>query len=133
MNTYHGSAKQVSAITSRGAFGGLFSSVDERAAASHGDVLHVIASPKPLTDYALNYEVEGAWEAAVKVCGGDEDRAEAVLSPGCECDSDDPEDGLELQRLRGVLAASLGFTSVEMRDEHGTTWLCLPGCEIAAA
>ena len=133
MNTYHGSAKQVSAITGRGAFGGLFSSVDERAAASHGDVLHAIRSPKPLTDYALNYEVEGAWKAAVDVCGGDEDRAEAIMSPDCECDSEDPEDGLELQRLRGVLAARLGFTSIEMRDEHGTTWLCLPGCEIAAA
>lgn len=131
METFHGAHSKVHQITSGGLFGGLFSSVEERAAASHGDVLHVISSPKPLTDYVLNYEIEGAWEAAVDVCGGDEDRAEAIMSPGCECDSDDPEDGLELQRMRGVLAARLGFTSVEMRDEHGTTWLCLPGCTIA--
>ncbi|WP_049264507.1 hypothetical protein [Pseudomonas aeruginosa] len=40
------------------------------------------------------------------------------------------EQGWEFQRLRGVLAGKLGFTSVEMRDEHGTTYLRLSGCTI---
>lgn len=130
MQVFHGSNSKVEKITSRGTFGGLFGSACESVALSHGDILHTITSPLPLTDYELNYEVAGAWEAAVELCGGDEDQAEAIMQAGCPCDSDDAEDGLELQRLRGVLAARLGYTSVEMEDEHGTTWLCLAGCEI---
>lgn len=131
MNTFHGARSQISEIKRGGMFGGLFSTAEERAAASHGDMLHIITSPRPLTDYELNYEVEGAWEAAVDLCDGDEDRAEAIMTP--ECESDDGDEGWELQRLRGALAAKLGYTSVEMTDEHGTTWLCLPGCLIEHA
>lgn len=125
---FHGSPSKIEAIKATGVFGGLFGASSAAAALSHGDVLHEITSPRPLADYDLNYEVQGAWEAAVAVCGGDEERAEAIMSAGCE--ADDAEEGWELQRLRGVLASRLGFTSVEMQDEHGTTWLCLPGCEI---
>jgi hypothetical protein len=125
---FHGSHSVIEQITATGIFGGLFGALSEFAALSHGAVLHKIVSSKPLTDYELNYEIEGAWEAAVDVCCGDEDRAEAIMTPGCE--SDDAEEGWELQRLRGELAARLGYTSVEMQDEHGTIWLCLPGCEI---
>lgn len=128
MQTYHGAHSKISEIKSAGMFGGLFSAVEERAAASHGDALHIITSPRALTDYELNYEVDGAWDVAVAICRGDESRAEAIMSPACE--SDDGYEGWELQRLRGALAAKLGYTSVEMLDEHGTTWLCLPGCGI---
>ena len=131
MQTFHGSHSKISEIKSGGVFGGLFSTAEERAAASHGDVLHIITSPRPLEDYELNYEVEGAWEAAVELCDGDEERAGAIMTP--ECESDDGEDGWELQRLRGKLAAKLGYTSIEMLDEHGTTWLCLPGCSVEIA
>ncbi len=129
MQTFHGAHSEISEINSGGLFGGLFSGVEE-AAESHGNVIHIITSPRPLTDYELNYEIDGAWDAAVSLCGGDEDRAEAIMAPGCESESKDGEDGWELQRLRGALAAKLGYTSVEMEDEHGTTWLCLPGCSI---
>jgi hypothetical protein len=125
---FHGSRSVIERITSAGIFGGLFCASSESAAMSHGEVLHEIVSARPLTDYELNYEIEGAWEKAVALCGGDEARAEAIMTPGCE--ADDAEEGWELQRLRGVLAARLGYTSVEMLDEHGTTWLCLPGCEV---
>ena len=128
---FHGSpAARISEIRATGVFGGLFASESERAARSHGDTLHVIESPAPLTDYALNYKIEGAYESALEIAKGDEARADAIMSRGCECDSSDPEDGWEIQRLRGKLAALLGYTSVEMADEHGTTWLCLPGCAI---
>lgn len=137
LDLYHGSPAAIAKITASGVFGGVFAS-HEGAARSHGAVLHLVRSPRPLTDYALNYEIEGAWEAAVEVAGGDEDLAGRIMDIECpasdDCEPEDAgEDGWNVQRLRGVLAARLGFTSVEMRDEHGTTWLCLPGCEIAAA
>ena len=128
---FHGSpAARISEIRATGVFGGLFASESERAARSHGDTLYVIESTIPLTDYALNYEIEGAYEIALEIAKGDEARADAIMSRGCEWDSTDPEDGWEIQRLRGELAALLGYTSVEMADEHGATWLCLPGCTI---
>jgi hypothetical protein len=40
---------------------------------------------------------------------------------------------LEMQRLHGGPAARRSYTSVEMSDEHGTTYLCLPGCTIRLA
>lgn len=135
MEHFHGSNEAITEIRAEGVFGGLFASGNERSALSHGDMLHRIESPRPLTDYALNYEIEGAWEAALAVADGNEAVAEAIMSAGCESlDDCDPEDagdqGWEFQRLRGALAAKLGYTSVEMRDEHGTTWLCLPGCKV---
>lgn len=133
MQTFHGSSKTITEITGRGAYGGVFGATDAGPALSHGDVLHIVESPKPLTDYALNYEIADAWDVALKICRGDEEQAEAIMDSGCPCDSEDPEDGLELQRLRGELARRLGYTSVEMQDEHGTTWLCLPGCSIRPA
>lgn len=127
---FHCSPKRITEIRPEGVFGGLFASCNVVAARSHGDVLHIIRSPRPLTNFALNYQIEGAWQLALDLCDGDEARAEAIMSPECPSDSVDAEDGWELQRLRGELARRLGYTSVEMRDEHGTTWLCLPGCEI---
>lgn len=127
--TYHGTNNKITKIDAGGTFGGIFGAPEIRAAQSHGDFVYEVTSSNPLTDYALNHEIEGAWDAAVEICRGDEKRAEAIMDASCE--SDDAEDGWELQRLRGRLAAKLGFDSVEMLDEHGTTWLCLPGCGIA--
>lgn len=134
MNHFHGSHETITEIRADGVFGGIFGA-SESSARSHGDIVHVIESPRPLSDYELNYEVEGAYEIALELARGDEALAEAIMSKGCETPSDcDPEDaaelGWEIQRLRGVLAARLGYTSVEMLDEHGTTWLCLSGCNV---
>lgn len=133
---FHGSTQPISEIHARGTFGGIFATVSAASARSHGDVLHRIESPRHLSDFALNYEIEGAYDAALELAGGDERIADAIMSKGCESlDDCDPEDageqGLEFQRLRGVLAARLGYTSVEMLDEHGTTYLCLPGCSVS--
>ncbi len=130
---YHGSPAVIDSIKPIGVFDGVFASVAADAALSHGDVLHVIESPRPLSDYELNYEVQGAWDAAVQVCRGDESKAEVIMQAACPYDGGDAEEGWELQRLRGRLAARLGYTSIEMHDEHGTTWLCLPGCSIRQA
>ncbi|MFU4949030.1 hypothetical protein ACM7ZP_01910 [Pseudomonas aeruginosa] len=127
MELFHGSYEEISEIRDSGIFGGLFGAHEKETALSHGETLHRIISPRPLTDYALNYEIESAWEVALDLAGGDENVAEAIMAKACESDSND---GWELQRLRGVLAVRLGYTSVEMEDEHGTTWLCLPGCTV---
>lgn len=138
MELFHGSNETIIAIRADGVFGGLFASADESAALSHGRNLHVIESPRHLSDFELNYEIEGAYEAAIEIAGGDERIADAIMSKGCESlDDCAPEDageqGWEFQRKRGMLASSLGYTSVEMLDEHGTTYLCLPGCSIEIA
>ena len=134
---FHGSNETVSEIRSNGLFGGLFAATSERAAASHGAVMHSVFSPNHLTDFALNYEVEGAYEAALEIARGNERIADSIMSPRCapldDCDPEDAgEQGWEFQRLRGLLAAKLGYTSIEMLDEHGATYLCLPGCAITA-
>lgn len=129
---FHGSADAIREIRGDGMFGGIFASLSARVARSHGKIVHRVLSPRPLTDFHLNYGIEGAYRVALELCDGDEARADAIMSAECPSASSDPEDGWELQRLRGVLAARLGFTSIEMRDEHGTTWLCLPGCTIEA-
>jgi len=127
---FHGGSRQVQQITSSGQFGGLFGSCSRASAASHGDVVHVVVSPRPLSDYELNYELD-AYPVAMELAGGDEDLADAIMNRDCPDASD--VDGLDVQRLRGQLAARLGYTSIEMCDEHGTTWLCLPGCTISIA
>lgn len=134
---FHGSIENVTQITSSGFFGGLFASPSKSVALSHGDVLHVIDSPKHLTDFELNYEIDGAYDIALELADGRESLADAIMSPGCECPDDVPDDdftmGLEIQAMRGELARRLGYTSIEMLDEHGTTYLCLPGCSIRLA
>lgn len=129
MELFHGSHSKISEITSGGMFGGLFAAGDENAALSHGSVLHVIESPRPLSNYELNYETDGH-RIALELADGNEELADAIMSKSC------PDaggfDGWEVQRLRGLVAFRLGYTSVEMLDEHGTTWLCLPGCAINA-
>lgn len=132
---FHGSNETLTEIRAGGMFGGLFASSDERSARSHGNVLHRVESSRHLSDYELNYEVEGAYEAALELTDGDEAIADAIMSKGCEvpdsCDAEDAAElGWEIQRLRGELASKLGYTSIEMLDEHGTTYLCLPGCTI---
>ncbi len=134
---FHGSNEAITDIRADGTFGGLFATSDERAARSHGNLLYRVESPRHLSDYELNYDVEGAYEAALELAKGDEAIAEAIMSKGCETpDGCEPEDaaelGWEIQKLRGKLAVRLGFTSVEMLDEHGTTYLCLPGCTVEA-
>lgn len=135
MELFHGSSQEIKQITAEGVFGGLFATANEGSALSHGGILYRIVSPRPLTDYDLNYEIEGAYDIALELASGDESAADAIMSIGCEAlDDCEPEDageqGWEFQRLRGELARRLGYTSVEMLDEHGTTWLCLPGCAI---
>ena len=57
--------------------------------------------------------------------------AEAVLAAFAEEDMADAD--WLAQKIRGQVAASLGFRAVEMSDEHGTSYLVLPNTPIARA
>ena len=132
MELFHGSYETITEIRpSAGDFGGIFGASSQQAARSHGEFVHVIVSPLPLSDFELNYQIEGAYAVALEVAGGREDLADAIMEKGCPDCGD--YDGIEVQALRGRLASKLGYTSVEMEDEHGTTWLCLPGCTVSPA
>lgn len=134
---YHGGHVAITTPNKRG----LFVSADRRVAESHGPVVSMFeaAESEMLTHYALNYEIEDTdtiryvLERELPV-GADIDRAWEIVVEyaGCEGAEDEPElfgaedaaeAGWEAQRIRGQIALALGYRAVEMRDEHGTSWL----------
>lgn len=130
---YHGSHGIITEITTDGIFGGIFAADSLQVARSHGSVIHEIVSPRPLTN-AIIY-MEGFEQEALELADGNDELADAILDSACQA----PEFLVEemgfkadwyVQSLRGTLARLLGYTSVQMYDEHGTTWLCLPGCAV---
>lgn len=156
MPLFHGSREPVAEIRDQGLFGGLFASGRPDAARAHGEMVHEIPLRKSdiLTQQHLDYhapadtvrdviranvrkdasddEIDALWDAIVADKGvhnlnlPEERIAELLRS------SDLAEAGWEAQRLRGVLAKRLGFKAVEMADEHGTSYLVLPGSPIRA-
>ncbi|GAA4321843.1 hypothetical protein GCM10023144_01370 [Pigmentiphaga soli] len=150
MNVFHGSSAPITEIRADGVFGGLFATPSRKAALSHGDVLHVmeIDDARVLTQHALSYELDydtvlaALRNAAHWVDADDLDRAWELVIEDAQADGDDArilrvddagEAGWEAQRLRGVVARALGYAAVEMSDEHGTTYLVLPGAAIRMA
>ena len=130
-------------------FGGIFASCSRLAAESHGGgkvFCLEVPDEKILSTFHLVYEMDYATTRKALFCafGRDlseeeedlawtavvEDRA-LKLSDDELCDlvglSDASEAGWECQRLRGQVAKALGFQAVEMSDEHGTSYLVLPG------
>jgi hypothetical protein len=83
MERFHGSDERLSEIRSTGIFGGVFAAASKQQALSHGRVVHRVNSPRPLSDFDLNYLIDGAWEAALVVAGGDEAVAECIMSVDC--------------------------------------------------
>ncbi|AQZ95450.1 hypothetical protein ACFSB1_00420 [Halopseudomonas phragmitis] len=149
MQLFHGSYETISEIKNQGLFGGLFAADSEASALAHGDVLHVIEieDSKALTQSVLSYELdhEAVMAALNEVAGHwceDLDRLyELAIEEAQVKDADiellKAEDwadaGWEAQRIRGQVAKALGFQAVEMSDEHGTTWLVMPGANIREA
>lgn len=139
---YTGSADPISEIKNRGAYGGLFASASKDAARSHGDVLHEIRlnSSEIMSQSAIEgISDETLLKAAHWVSKDDAERLrELVVDDAKAKDADAAmlrvddaaEASIEGQRLRGVIAKSLGFKAVEMSDEHGTSYLVLPGASI---
>jgi hypothetical protein len=147
---FHGSYEVVPSVNSGGMFGGVFASPSKSSAASHGDIINSFDIPEEniLTNYSLNYDIE--WpktESAIRKAFPDyddlsEDQRDAFIKAVIEDESQDVDaDDLmlimgksdigdaswEAQRVRGKVASGLGFKAVEMSDEHGTSYLLLPG------
>lgn len=150
---YHGSAGIITEIKDQGLFGGLFAGGKE-AALSHGDMLHIIEidDSDVLTQSHLEYDADFVAVKAVIAqatrCESEEDEEIAwavVVEDKCAHDFDEEtvclifrsddagEASWEAQRIRGLIAKALGFKAVEMNDEHGTTYLVLPGANIRGA
>ena len=133
---YHGTNSKFEFKKGAGSFGGIFASEDRSVALSHGDVLYQVnVIGDTLTNYELNYHIEGAYAVALSVCRDSDIIAEAAMRSNCPecCDENGIEwDGHEIQKFRGMIAAALGFGAIEMRDEHGTTYLVV-NCEVLEA
>ncbi len=151
MKLFHGSFYQAAPIIKVGAyamsgdnvFDGLFASADADVAGSHGDYVHAYKVASIAVNSDLNDRIEEViaflksevdaeaddLEALANAIADDEcdDAFEHLLSPrSCTGDA-----GWEMQRLRGRVAAHLGFDAIEMDDEHGTSYLIVNPLVIA--
>lgn len=147
LHLYHGSpTSSPIRVDDRGVFGGLFASADETAALSHGDYLHRIDMPAgKIADSQMldvpdvrnrledrlgkltDDEYDAVHNAVVRDeglygSGVNEDRIKDLFAA-----SDLGEAGWQAQRIRGDIAKDLGYSAVKMSDEHGTSYLILPG------
>ena len=133
---YPGTTSKIEFKKAAGSFGGIFATEDRAAAKSHGDILYrVNVIGDTLTNYELNYGIDGAYAVAMSVCRESEIIADAAMNLECPdcCDENGIEwDGLEIQKFRGMIAAALGFGAIEMCDEHGITYLVV-NCEVLEA
>lgn len=127
-------------------FGGIFASSSYDAAASHGEHVFELDVPEGeiLETFHLAYEIELErtleaiektfwralseeeldifWDSVIEEKEVDEDDLCNLLEI-----KDFAEARWECQRLRGQVARHLGYQAVEMKDEHGTSYLVLPG------
>ncbi|BAG80428.1 hypothetical protein WDK46_24540 [Escherichia coli] len=148
MKLFHGTYEKTAPIIKLGEFAmsgnnvfdGLFACLDRDIAASHGNsifIYHVdddkIAESRDLNArfqevYAfLRNELDTAdvEEIADRVIWDNDSDIENfadILSPRLDSDISGAY-SWELQRLRGRVAAYLGFDAIEMNDEHGTSYL----------
>jgi hypothetical protein len=150
---FHGSPESgLSEIDDRvgSLFGGVFASASKNSAESHGDAIYSVNLPinSVLTQHDLDYEipaekVEAALRKAMpRLNDADYETAyEAVIDDRAVKVDDDEltrifraddagEAGWEAQRIRGQVARALGYKAVEMNDEHGTSYLVLPGVKL---
>ena len=152
MKVFHGTNnKNLAVINDAGLFGGLFMSASIDAAESHGDEIYwaeldlaEIAESCDLDEVEdfhkffpwLSQECFEEHEAMLRAIVLDDDGvwgfgSADVLAAFAEEDVADAD--WLAQKIRGKVAASLGFKAVEMSDEHGTSYLVLPNTPIARA
>lgn len=150
---YHGSPESGMTVVhgkSSSLFGGVFASATAQAAESHGDNLYKTELPESaiLTQQKLDFDIPvDEIKAALKqsmygLSDEDVDVAyQAVIDDQSNRVDDDElmrifkEDDVgaaswEAQRIRGQVAKRLGFQAVAMNDEHGISYLLLPGVKL---
>ena len=103
-------------------FTGVFASSEIEVARSHGKHVYRvdINTNQILTNYELNYilpheDVAAAFEEATGESSDNEDLWTKVI--------EDDWSTWEEQELRGRVARELGYDAVEMKDEHGISYL----------
>ena len=151
MQLYHGSFEAVAPVVKVGemamiatnVFDGIFASDNKNIAASHGINVYTYDVENIATDADLG----GNFEKVVSILRGevsryiDDETLEALAEDICNDENtgdyldvlnprvmkgdadDDARVSWEMQRLRGRVAAELGYGAVEMEDEHGTSYL----------
>lgn len=130
-------------------FGGIFASPSREAAESHGEYLYSIKLKKSdvLTQQDLEYHLDPnrikkvliyeadlesdsptydedldlLWRAVVEN-NEDQERLKEIFKEDLE-----GEASWKCQAIRGKIAKAFGYKAVEMNDEHGTSYLVLPG------
>lgn len=144
---YHGSrSSNPIEVNNGGLFGGVFSSADKSSALSHGDNIHYLDIPKSKIADSHNLDVKNIYSElknsipGIKKSELDEIRDIVVYDKNL-FNSSIPEDRImdifsasdlgeaswNAQRIRGEIAKKLGFSAVKMNDEHGISYLILPG------
>lgn len=130
-------------------FGGLFMSTDIETAKAHGQNLYVCQVPSvrvcsqhdlistdpdrviesllenmPTLDRENEQQFIGAWQAVIE-------ESASVVDPSLFVETGDQTAAFyEAQRVRGRVARDLGYSAVEMNDEHGRSYLVFAGNEI---
>lgn len=152
---YHGGrgGDSLEVLDNEGIYDGVFASDDMGAASSHGDNVYYtdIDEADVLTQHDLSYnidsdEAEQALRRAYPAYDSLTDaEKEIVWDSVVEDNANDHWDELteilgyedagqaswEAQRIRGHVARELGYKAVEMDDEHGTSYLILPGATLS--
>lgn len=146
MKLFHGSYSSTAPVIKVGAFAmtgdnvfdGLFASDTADIAASHGDNVYAYNVEKVATSADLNDRIEEVVAFLATEVTADEEEIEALANAIADDECDDSFESIleprssaggyaaaswEMQRLRGCVAAFLGFDAVEMDDEHGTSYL----------
>lgn len=153
MIVYHGSntpPKSLTEINSGGVFGGIFASPSRSSAESHiiGDKGSLYRMTIP-DDQVMTHADDLPYETAIAVAKNNirkgsphiEEIADMALYNKSAFDANIPEDDLlhamhasdlgdadwAIQKLRGQMAKAGGFKAVSMPDEHGLSYLVLPG------
>ena len=132
---FHGTQLPFDVIDPDAGFGGLFFSATKQSAASHGNLIYAVDIPDEdiLSHYQLNYEVpyDDVAAAFSKVCPYEElwdyvveedDLFGGDLEPADFGYDDFGELSWACQGYRCRLAAELGYSAVEMSDEHGVSY-----------
>lgn len=148
MKLFHGSHDSTAPVikigpfalgTADNIFDGIFASSDEDIAGSHGKYVHAYEAAAVASNSELNERIadiveylkteieaddttieELAFALADDIC---DDEFASILTPRTDSGDEFANASWEMQRLRGRVAAHLGFDAVEMDDEHGTSYL----------
>jgi phage-related tail fiber protein len=145
---WHGSndSRPIEKIKPGGVFGGLFASPSKEAAESHGNALYRMTIPD---EKIMPVSADLPWDQAKAFVASRtrekkylDDLAEMALDGRMDVwDSAIPENKLleifgaddlgeaswALQNLRGQVAQKFGYKAAAMPDEHGLSYLVLPG------